>query len=63
MPNAVVKPLNLRWHDTELATNVQRTVAYRAVCACGWRGPARDRHHEARADAREHNQAERGKTT
>lgn len=52
--HAVVRPSRLKLHSTELACDVLRSVGYRARCACGWRGPLRDRHHEARADGRAH---------
>lgn len=61
MPNATVAPARLRYHSTELSTQVLRTFGYQARCACGWEGPIRTHHRVARADAREHNSEHRAK--
>jgi hypothetical protein len=58
---AEIGPARQRIHDDDLGCDVLRTYGYRARCRCGWRGPLRDRHHEARLDGREHTRAEHGK--
>lgn len=49
------QPVRFHYHDSDLAVNVVRTVAYRAVCACGWKSKtAYSSFDDARRAAREH---------
>lgn len=59
--SATTIPAKVRFHSTELACDVARVYAYRGYCACGWVGPKRDKHSEARSDAREHSASERAR--
>lgn len=45
-----VTPVRIHERDALLMVDKVRGVAYRAVCPCGWRGPARARHRDARRD-------------
>lgn len=58
MPHTFVRPARLRFHSTDLATDVIRTFGYQGRCACGWVGSIRHEHSTARKDGREHRQAE-----
>lgn len=49
-----VKPVPIKRHSELLHADVLRIVAYRAVCPCGYSGPSRDTHAEARGDLRAH---------
>ena len=58
---AKAQPARTRFHSTDLACDVVRTYAYRAVCACGWRSDkVYASHADARRAAREHRLAELG---
>lgn len=48
------QPFTIRFHSTELATDVIQTRGYRGRCACGWVGTVRSQHSHARDDARRH---------
>jgi hypothetical protein len=52
--HTTVKPVKLRLHNTDLACDVSRVVAYQGRCACGWVGPSRSAVSVAREDGRIH---------
>lgn len=58
MPATHVEPFRIRFHSTELATDVISTKGYRGRCACGWVGAIRSHHSHARDDARRHRREE-----
>lgn len=58
MPATNVKRRRITIHATELATDVRRGIGSYGYCACGWEGPLRKTHGEARSDARAHRFAE-----
>ena len=49
-----VKAARIKFHSTDLSTDVLRCYGYRGYCACGWQGPLRTAHAVARQDARIH---------
>lgn len=53
-----VQPFRVRFHSTELATDVLAVKGYRGRCACGWVGPVRSHHSHARDDAQRHRREE-----
>jgi len=55
-----VEPIKIRRHSPDLRCDVRRVAAYRATCGCGWKGPSRDRHADARADRLDHLAAAHG---
>jgi len=54
MNHTYVRPARLRFHSTDLATDVIRTYGYQGRCACGWVGAVRKDHSHARDDSRRH---------
>ena len=58
MQKTSVEPFRIRYHSSELATDVISTKGYRARCACGWVGTIRSHHSHARDDARRHRREE-----
>lgn len=55
MPHHVrVKPVRIYSYNAELACHLVRTIGYRAVCSCGWRGSVRGSVHGARELAGAH---------
>lgn len=49
-----IVPVYQRLHDRELHADVRRTIGFRALCDCGWRGPVRRTVREARETVRDH---------
>lgn len=58
MSHTHVEPLRVKYHSTDLATDVLSVKGYRGRCACGWVGPVRSHHSHARDDARRHRRDE-----
>lgn len=56
--HAVVQPTRIRLYDPEAEVTVQRIVAYRGHCRCGWAGPSRKSFAVARVDAADHTKTE-----
>ena len=52
------EPLRVKYHSTDLATDVLTVKGYRGKCACGWVGPVRSHHSHARDDSRRHRREE-----
>jgi hypothetical protein len=52
-----IRPVKVYGHDPLLKVSTRRTVAYRAVCSCGARSPARARVSLVRGWLREHQRA------
>lgn len=52
------QPMRVRYHSTDLATDVLTVKGYRGKCACGWVGPVRSHHSHARDDAKRHRREE-----
>ena len=48
------RPIRLRQFSTELRCETTRTVAYRAVCSCGWSSSGKTTVREARELGRGH---------
>ena len=59
MPATRVEPFRIKYHSTELSTDVLSVKGYRGRCACGWVGTIRSHHSHARDDARRHYREER----
>lgn len=53
-----VEPFRIKYHSTDLATDVLTVKGYRGKCACGWVGSIRSHHSHARDDARRHRREE-----
>lgn len=53
-----VEPFKVRYHSSNLATDVLGVRGYRGRCACGWVGTIRSHHSHARDDARRHRREE-----
>ena len=53
-----VEPYRIKYHSTDLATDVLTVKGYRGKCACGWVGPVRSHHSHARDDSRRHRRDE-----
>ena len=49
-----IVPVRVKSYDSTVSVMILRTVGYRAVGSCGWRGSARSTWAEARADRAEH---------
>jgi hypothetical protein len=49
-----VQPITQRSSSAEFACDVRRTVAYRPVCSCGWKGRGSSSVREARAAGHDH---------
>ena len=58
MTHTSVTPYRLRYHSSELATDVLSVKGYRGRCACGWVGPVRSHYSHARDDLRRHRREE-----
>lgn len=58
MGHTHVEPFRIKYHSTDLATDVLSVKGYRGRCACGWVGPVRSHHSHARDDARRHRRDE-----
>jgi hypothetical protein len=54
VPHAIAHPFKIRRPSLLLGCDAVKVVGYRAECACGWRGPVRDKMRQARADTRDH---------
>ena len=50
--------MRIKYHSTDLATDVLSVKGYRGRCACGWVGPVRSHHSHARDDSRRHRREE-----
>jgi hypothetical protein len=48
------RPVKITRRSESLQTHVRQTVAFRAECECGWRGPFRARMGAARLDRATH---------
>ena len=58
MGHTHVDAVKVRYHSTELATDVLAVRGYRGRCACGWVGPIRSHHSHARDDTKRHRREE-----
>lgn len=58
MPHTSVEPYRIKYHSSDLATDVLSVKGYRGRCACGWVGPVRSHHGHAKDDAQRHRREE-----